>query len=357
MNRTVFFLPIVEGEADEALCRRLSSFLQSKDLFTPMAINDLVAVKTHFGEEGSNGYVRPLFLKMIGEWIKSKQALPFLTETSTLYTGMRNNAIKHITLAHKHGFGFGQVEMPIIMADGLIGGEETEVTIPGRIYQKVKIAALLSRIHSLILVSHFTGHIAAGFGAALKNLGMGLSSRKGKLNQHSTAKPSVKRKKCTGCESCLPWCPQQAISISEGTARIDTERCIGCGECLTVCRFDAIGYNWGETYEQLQKKVVEHAWGVVTAVSGRILCINFLTRITKDCDCMTTFQPVLPDIGIVIGTDPVAVDAASLDLAEQAGNRPFSGIAYDIPYRVQIEYARQIGFGVTDYRLITVTGD
>ena len=52
-------------------------------------------------------------------------------------------------------------------------------------------------------------------------------------------------------------------------ALIDSGRCIGCGECLAMCRFDAVKYNWGATYEDLQKKVVEHAMGICLAVSGK----------------------------------------------------------------------------------------
>jgi len=185
-------------------------------------------------------------------------------------------------------------------------------------------------------------------------MGMGCSSRRGKLNQHSTAKPTVKKKKCTGCQACLRWCPRQAISMAEGTAGIDSLACIGCGECLTVCRFDAIGYNWSESVENLQKKVVEHAWGVALSKKGKIGCINFLNRITRDCDCMGEYRKIVPDIGVVFGFDPVAVDAASLDLVEQRAGTPLSKLAYAVPCRLQIEYAREIGFGNSDYRLVEI---
>jgi uncharacterized Fe-S center protein len=354
MKEQVFFIPVVDNEPDETISRKLEGAIASKDLFSFVRARDMVAFKTHFGEERTQGFVRPLYFKMMGAIARQRQALPFLTETSTLYSGMRNQALGHIELAHRHGFGFENTGLPLIMADGLTGDEELEVAIPGKIYRKVRIAALIVKAQALVVVSHFTGHLGTGFGAALKNMGMGCASRRGKLEQHSTAKPSVKKKKCTACGACLQWCPAQAIAITEGAARIDKSACIGCAECLTVCRFDAIGFNWSATYEQLQRKVVEHAWGVATVKKGKALYINFLTRISKDCDCMGGYKKIVPDIGVLIALDPVALDAASLDLVEKRAGRPLTDLSYDIPHRVQIEYAREIGFGNPDYELTEI---
>ena len=202
-------------------------------------------------------------------------------------------------------------------------------------------------------MSHFTGHLAAGFGATLKNLGMGCASRKGKLEQHSTAKPAIIKKKCTGCGTCEKWCPEKAITMNDDVARIDAKKCIGCGECLAMCRFDSVKFDWGATYEDLQKKVVEHAMGICSLFQGKCLFINVLTRISKDCDCMGhTFEKIVPDIGILISRDPVALDAASLDLVEKRAGKKLSQMTYDIPYHFQLDYAKELSFGNQDYELI-----
>jgi uncharacterized protein len=354
MKERVYFLP-VRGTADDASdSERLSALIAERGLLDFIAERDMVAIKTHFGESGKTGHVRAPFLKMLGGLAAARGGSPFLTETQTLYKGNRSDAVCHINHARAQGYGHEHTGMPIIMADGLYGDEETEVAVPGRMYRSVKIASGIVKAGSLVLVSHFTGHLAAGFGCALKNLGMGCSSRRGKMAQHSTAKPKIKAKACTRCGLCVQWCPASAITMTEVSAVIDKEKCIGCGQCLAVCRFDAVAYNWGATYEDLQKKVVEHAMGVTIGKKGKMICLNFLTRITKDCDCMKEFELIAPDIGILVSADPVAADAASIDLVEERLGRKLADVAYNIPCRVQIDYARELGFGSPDYELVTV---
>lgn len=350
MSAKVYFIPCEDNVPDEAMCDKLEAFLVKQGVLDFVDPRDLVAIKTHFGEEGSSGYVRPPILKMIGKLLKEKKSSPFLTETQTLYHGRRTHAVDHMELAMEHGFGFDKTGLPIIMGDGLLGDEETQVQIPGELFQKVGIATLIVKAQALVTVSHFTGHMVSGFGAAIKNLGMGCASRKGKMIQHSTAKPSIRLSKCTGCAECTKWCPKEAISLENQKAKIRRKICIGCGECLAVCRFDAVGYNWSETYEQLQKKMAEHALGVTRTKTGKMIFINFLTRITKDCDCIRKFEKISPDIGILVSTDPVAIDAASLDLVEKRiGN--LTQHAYNIPLRVQLEHGKKIGLGETQYDL------
>lgn len=69
---------------------------------------------------------------------------------------------------------------------------------------------------------------------------------------------------------------------------------------------------------------------------------------------MKEFELIAPDIGILVSADPVAADAASIDLVEERMGRTLAEAAYNIPCRVQIDYARELGFGNTDYELVTV---
>ncbi|NIM16219.1 MAG: DUF362 domain-containing protein [Candidatus Aminicenantes bacterium] len=352
MKEKVFFVKMADNEDDQSVCAKLEKAINENDFFSFIKPKDMVAFKTHFGEQSTTGYVRPLYFKMMGDIVKKKNGIPFLTETSTLYRGKRTNAVEHIEFAYEHGFIPQNTGLPIIMADGLMGDQEIEVKIAGKLYPTVKIASLIVKSQALILVSHFTGHLITGFGAALKNMGMGCSSRRGKLIQHSTARPSIVRKKCTACEECIKWCPQDAVAMIDGKAEIDKSKCIGCGECLAVCRFDAVNYNWSATYVDLQRKVVEHAMGVYKNKENKSIYVNFLNRVSKDCDCMGRTEKILPDIGVLISFDPVAVDAASLDLVEEKAGKHFSKLTYDIPYKEQIDYARELGFGSAEYEII-----
>lgn len=352
MSEKVFAVFMDENTPLEERAERLVKAMQSQSFFDDIEDKDVVAVKTHFGETPKTGHPKPLLLKALGQAIKEQGGRPFLTETSTLYRGNRTDAVSHLSHAHNQGFTMEATGMPIVMADGLFGDNEVDIPIEGRMYKSIKVAAEIPKVQWLFLVSHFTGHLAAGFGAALKNLGMGCTSRRGKMLQHSTAKPKIKKKKCTLCGVCETWCPEDAISLNDETAVIDQDTCIGCGQCLAVCRFDAVAYNWSTTYEDLQKKIVEHALGVVAAVKGNGLYVNMLTDISKDCDCLTEYEKVTGDIGFLFSRDSVALDAASLDLVEERSGKKLSELCFDIPYRFQVDYAREIGFGSADYQLV-----
>jgi uncharacterized Fe-S center protein len=243
--------------------------------------------------------------------------------------------------------------MPIIIADGLFGDEECDVPVEGELFRSVQIAALFAKCNALIVLSHFTGHMRVGFGAALKNMGMGCASRKGKIAQHSMSKPKVVKKRCTCCGECARWCPEEAIALEEEKAVIDRGKCIGCGQCLVVCRFDAVKYNWKIPYGDLQKRLVEHAMGVYSLHREKSLYINVATRISKDCDCEGgTYEKIIPDVGILVSRDPVAVDAASLEMVEITGGMEMKQLAHDVPCRLLLDYSRELGFGSPDYDLV-----
>ena len=197
--------------------------------------------------------------------------------------------------------------------------------------------------------------IRFGLGA-IKNLGMGLASRKGKLRMHSSVKPSIKAEACTFCGQCIRWCPEDAIVPRDGRAFIVQERCIGCGECLAVCRFDAVMYDWRTESAELQRRTAEHAFGAVIGKKGKLYCLNFLTDMTRDCDCLAQKQePLLPDLGILASRDPVAVDQATLDLTRERFGRHLGEASYpELDSGIQIEHGERIGMGSRKYRLVPV---
>jgi len=356
MVEKVYFVKANRNEAPETLAQKIKKLYHAAGFKSCIDAGDLVAVKMHFGEKGSDTHVQPHMVRPLIEQIKTDGGKPFLTDTNVLYKSARNNAVDHLELAQAHGFTMENVGAPVVIGDGLLGRNELEVEIPGKLFSKVSIAAVALDTDAMIVVTHATGHMGTGFGGALKNLGMGLASRMGKLRQHSAMLPQIKESSCTGCGVCMRWCPVQAIEMRGSVAFIRAEDCIGCGECLVVCRFDAVQHDWKTDTSLLQKRMAEHALGAVINKKGKVAFMSFLISITKDCDCIGRRQsPIVPDIGILAGMDPVAIDTASLDLIRESTGKELADSAYpQIDYRVQLQHAQEIGLGKMAYQLVEV---
>ena len=50
----------------------------------------------------------------------------------------------------------------------------------------------------------------------------------------------VEKEECIGCETCVPACPVNAISMQDGVAFIDQDTCTQCESCVAVCPVEAI---------------------------------------------------------------------------------------------------------------------
>ena len=195
-----------------------------------------VAIKMHFGELGNISYLRPNYARAVVEAVKSLGGKPFLTDCNTMYPGSRKNAIEHLYCAWENGFTPLTVGCPIIIGDGLKGTDDVDVPVVGGEYVKsAKIGRAVMDADIFISLNHFKGHEEAGFGGALKNIGMGCGSRAGKMEMHSAGKPTVKTKKCVGCRVCAKNCAHGAITFEEGKANIHHDICVGCGRCVDKC--------------------------------------------------------------------------------------------------------------------------
>lgn len=208
----------------------------------------------------------------------------------------------------------------------------------------------------MLVMSHMTGHIVTGMGCAIKNLGMGCAARRGKYEQHCGSAPDVKADDCIGCGACVNVCPSSSLKLVDGVISFEREGCAGCGECAVLCPTKAIEIRWSETLENVQQKMVEYAHGMVKALNRKVSYINFLIKITKDCDCLAKDQPaIVKDIGILASVDPVAIDKASVDLVLKASGRDVFRVGYpETDWSCQLDYAEKVGLGVQDYDLETV---
>ena len=355
--------------------------------------NKFVAIKIHFGELGNLSFLRPNYARAVADVVKELGGKPFLTDCNTLYVGSRKNALEHIDCAYQNGFTPYATGCHVIIADGLKGTDETLVPVKnGEYVKEAKIGHALMDADIVISLTHFKGHEQAGFGGAMKNLGMGGGSRAGKMEQHAAGKPSVHTKKCIGCRACDRICAHGAISFDEtrerelanGTTRtvrvasIDHDRCVGCGRCIGACNQDAIEPDYDAAVDVLNYKIAEYTQAVVQDRPN--FHISLAIDISPNCDCHAENDtPIVSDLGMFASFDPVAIDQACIDMAlaapalpgteltdmrdklEAEGGVPercehdhFNMTHPDTNWRSMIEHAEKIGLGTSHYELIEV---
>ena len=334
----------------------------------------LVAIKIHFGEPGNLSFLRPNYAKVVADVVKSLGGVPFLTDCNTLYVGRRKNALEHMDAAYENGFSPFSTGCQIIIGDGLKGTDDVEVPVEGAEYiQTAKIGRAIMDADVFISLSHFKGHEATGFGGAIKNIGMGCGSRRGKMEQHNSGKPEVKQKRCVGCRQCAKQCGQDAISYgADRKAFIDPDKCVGCGRCLGACNFDAIINRNASANDDLNRKMAEYAKAVV---DGRPqFHVSLVVDVSPFCDCHAENDvPILPDVGMFASFDPVALDQACVDACLRQPVMPgsrldqylhtegcqdfhdhFCNNFQETNWRSCLEHAEKIGVGTRAYELIEV---
>jgi len=298
-------------------------------------------------------------VRLVCDVIRSLQAVPFLAETNTLYRGKRTNSKEHLKLACEHGFTPEEVSAEIVIPDDNRKENIMEVKINRKFIKLAKVARIFLEADSLVGIAHFKGHLMTGFGGALKNIGMGCASREGKLAQHCDVSPVVYKNKCTGCGLCVEACPVKAIAILAEKSFIERQKCIGCASCIAACPYYAIDVDWERGGDNIQEKMVEYAKAVLDSKKNRVAFINFGIKITKECDCLAKDDPrIVSDVGLFASLDPVAIDKACLDLANQAAGRDIFKEAH--PERdgmKQLHHACSLKLGSLEYELVDLSED
>ena len=335
-----------------------------------------MAIKLHFGEKGNTAFVRPIFLRRCGR-VKKYKGKPFLTDTNTLYVGTRAEAISHLTTAYQNGFAYSVVDAPLLIADGLRGNSAVKVRIDKPLFKTVSIAHAIHMADVLISVAHFKGHELSGFGGTLKNLGMGCASREGKLSQHSNISPRVKGKTCKGCELCLTWCPQDAISIVSPRQRPESK---------TVSLSSILKNVSG--VENASSPVLQGLFrsnGTKASPSSRRRWWNMPTvlfRRKRERFCTSTFShrsrlpvivmdiPILR-LSMILESSPPKIRLQSIrplwissmarrETVLQAfqswepGEDKFRALYPEVDWSIQLSYAEEIGLGTREYELIKI---
>ena len=287
--------------------------------------NKFVAIKIHFGELGNLSFLRPNYARAVADVVKELGGKPFLTDCNTLYVGSRKNALEHIDTAYQNGFTPYATGCQIIIADGLKGTDEALVPVEGGEYvREAKIGQALMDADIVISLTHFKGHEQAGFGGAMKNLGMGGGSRAGKMEQHAAGKPNVATEHCVGCRACEKICAHDAIvsrypraraakrKTRRTTVRHRPRSLRGLRTLHAACNQDCIKPDYDAAADVLNYKIAEYTKAVV---DGRpSFHISLAMDISPNCDCHPENDtPIVNDIGMFASFDPVAIDQACAD--------------------------------------------
>ena len=359
----------------EGLPTKLQRLIRAAGIGEIDMANKFVAIKMHFGELGNLGFLRPNYAKAVADVVKELGGKPFLTDCNTLYPGSRKNALEHLYCAWENGFTPLTVGCPILIGDGLKGTDDIEVPVEGGEYvKKAKIGRAVMDADIFISLSHFKGHEMAGFGGAIKNIGMGCGSRAGKKDQHTDGKPTVIEENCRGCRMCQRECANNGLEFNEETRKmtINMDNCVGCGRCIGACNFDAIEFSNYTATKNLNCRMAEYTKAVVDGRPN--FHISLIVDVSPNCDCHSENDaPILPNIGMFASFDPLALDQACVDACLKATPLPnsqltdnmkqkdfcdhhdhFENTTPNAEYKTCLAHAEKIGLGTREYEIVVV---
>ncbi len=252
------------------------------------------AVKLSTGEPPSSNYLRPALIKDLVQLVHGT-----IVECNTAYEGERIRTEDHYRVAKEHGF--------TEIADFQIQDENGSMTLPvnGGIRLKENyVGTHFPDYDSYLILSHFKGHVMAGFGGAIKNISIGLGSSRGKAWIHSG-----------------------------GTSFTDF---------------------WSGEQDAFLEAMAEAGKSVTDYLGDRIVYVNVMNRLSVDCDCDGhPAEPDMKDIGVLASTDPLALDQACIDLVYSApdGKSLIERIESKNGLHT-LEHAAKIGLGSREYKLI-----
>lgn len=261
-------------------------------------LEDKVAVKVHSGEEGNQNFLHPEYFKDIIDYVNGT-----VVECNTAYDGARNTTEKHKKLLENHGWT-KYFDVDLLDAEG----PDLVLPIPnGKKIKKNHVGKNIKNYDSMLVLSHFKGHPMGGYGGALKQLSIGCASSYGKAYIH------------------------------------------GAGTHENI---------WTVNHDSFLESMADAASSVVKLFNNKIVYINVLANMSVDCDCCSVAEdPCMKDIGIVLSTDPVAIDKACLDMVYNSSDPGKHHLIERIESRNgyhTIESAEKLAIGTTEYELINI---
>ena len=257
-----------------------------------------VAIKLHSGEKGNQNFLKPDFWKPVIDHVGGT-----VVECNTAYEGQRNTTEKHKRILLEHGWS---KYFPVDLLDA--EGPDLELDIPqGKQIKKNYVGKNIVNYDSMLVLSHFKGHPMGGYGGALKQLSIGVASSFGKAYIH------------------------------------------GAGEPEKI---------WTADHDSFLESMADAAANIVDYFNGNLLYVNVMKNMSVDCDCCAKAEaPCIADIGILVSTDPVAIDQACIDLVYACSDPGKPHLIERIESRngvLTIEAAAALGCGSREYDLVEV---
>lgn len=257
-----------------------------------------IAIKLHSGEEGNQNFLTPEFWAPIIRHLNGT-----VVECNTAYEGSRNTTEKHLKTIEKHGWS-RYFDVDLLDAEG----PDLVLDIPGgKVIQKNYVGKDIANYNGMLVLSHFKGHPMGGYGGALKQLSIGCASSYGKAYIHGAGVPED---------------------------------------------------IWTANHDLFLESMADAASSVHNYFKDNIVYINVMKNMSVDCDCCAVAEdPCMKDIGILISTDPIAIDQACLDLVYASEDPGKEHLIERIESRNgvhTIEAAEALGYGSRDYELIEI---
>jgi uncharacterized Fe-S center protein len=324
------------------------------------------------------------------EKIKSLGGDPMVVDTTTLpYSPFpsRTTALDYLKSVARNGFTHAALDCPVVIGDGYIGTDDVLIDLPeGFILKEQYIGTAFALADSMIALTHFKGHPLGTYGGALKNIGVGCASKRGKLNLHLGGHPRYgfatrhwmpercAKEDCPSYQICLNLCPTGSIEHTKNTVKFHRDKCIGCLACLGVVTMCGVGFLPDDYFDATAAAITDSAFAAVKAVGeGKVGYINMALDISPWCDCINySDRPIVPNLGLFASWDPVAIDSACIQKSKEVAGMPDSlamakgvmdpgmpkftacGSFLGVSEEIQPNVGQKIGMGTRKFELVEV---
>ena len=337
MAAKVYYMDARGSSPQTSMVAKMSTVFEAAGFDSLIKPGDVVAIKLHCGEWNNTAYLRPVYARTLVDRVKALGGRPFVCDTTTLpynASPSRCTELDFMATAERNGYNSATLGCPFICADGFMGTDDYRVDLPeGYILKEAYIATAIAAADVLIALTHFKGHPMGVIGGAIKNLGIGAQSKRGKFNVHMGGHPKYGFSTCSvfhpenfkGRKGDPRWqmledsCPFGIIHATEDSIEWERDKCTSCIACLGAMLGRGIVELSAEHYQATNAAIADACLATIKAVGpGKVAFVNLAIDISASCDCVNFADvPILPHLGVFASSDPVAIDKACVDKANE----------------------------------------